>query len=102
MCVSDDFKTISVTLKALLLIAYLCDRTAYTHTIDIIIRILSLCWFNIKGTQYSLDDKLYHMGQAWDLGRITAPTIIDVQVVEQLFQFLPHRTIIPRFVSGDT
>ncbi len=42
------------------------------------------------------------MGQAWDLGRITAPTIIDVQVVEQLFQFLPHRTIIPSIVSGDT
>src|SRR6266436_7383081 len=102
MYVSNDFKTISVTLKALLLIAYLYDRTAYTHTIDIIIRILSLCQFNIKDTQYSLDDELYHMGQAWNLGRITAPTIIDVQVIEQLFQFLSHRAIIPSIVSGDT
>ena len=78
MYVSGDFKTISVTLLALLLTSYLCDRTAYTPTIDIIVKILTYCGFNIKGTQYSLDDELYHMGQAWDLGRFAAPTVIDV------------------------
>ena len=40
--------------------------------------------------------------QTWDLGRITAPTIIDTQIIEQLFQFLPHCAIVPSIVSGNT
>ena len=81
---------------------YLCDHTTYTHTINIIINLLLFYRFNIESTQYSLDDKLYHMGQAWDLSGITALTIIDVQVIEQLFQFLSHHIIVPSIVSNDT
>ena len=51
---------------------------------------------------YSLDNELYHMSQRWDLSRITAPTIIDVQIIEQLFQFLPYYVIVPSIVGGNT
>jgi hypothetical protein len=63
---------------------------------------LTFRWLNIKGAQYGLDDELYHMSQAWDLGRFTAPTVIDIQIIEQLFQFLPHSAIVSSIVSSDT
>jgi hypothetical protein len=42
------------------------------------------------------------MSQTWDLGRITAPTIIDIQIIEQLFQFLSHCAIVLSIVGGNT
>jgi hypothetical protein len=60
--------------------SYLCNCTTHTLTINIIINLLFFYQFNIEGTQYSLDDKLYHMDQAWDLSRIATLTIIDIQI----------------------
>ena len=41
---------------------YFCDCIVHTPTINIIINLLLFYQFNIEGTQYILDDKLYHMG----------------------------------------
>jgi len=78
---------------------YLCYCTAHTPTIDI--TNLFLYWSNIEGTQYCLDDKLYHMGQVWDLYRFTTPIIIDIQLLYQLLKLLPHSVIIPRIIHHD-